>query len=234
MQTGMRKRLLMLCCLLQSTTLIAETLQAQRLQFEVTEAGQASYLSRMLVTAEKLRIDEGRDATDFILFDRAKRIIYSVNHEENTILVINPKSDDQADAHRPDIKLQAKDVGEAPLVAGRKAQHWALQVNGRPCQQAMVLPEMMSNSVAAQSEYLATLAEQHKLTLSGIPMGYRDVCADAIQVYAPSALLDKGLPLRLWDVNGNQQMLTDYAESESVSTDLFTLPEGYTKRAMPR
>ncbi|MEJ2620490.1 MAG: hypothetical protein P8163_09555 [Candidatus Thiodiazotropha sp.] len=234
MQTAMRKRLLLLCCLLASSTLIAETLQVQRLQFEVTEAGQAPYLSRMLATGQMLRIDEGQDAMDFILFDRAKRVIYSVDHGERNILVINPKSDTQTDTQRPAIKIQATDAGEAPLVAGRKAQHWTLQVNGQPCQQAMVLPGMMATSMAAQREYLATLAEQHKQTLSEIPIGYRDACADATQVYAPNALLEKGLPLRLWDVNGNQQILTDFSESEVMDADLFSLPDGFTSRAMPQ
>ncbi|MEW8624843.1 MAG: hypothetical protein AB2551_03730 [Candidatus Thiodiazotropha sp.] len=234
MQTGMRMSLLMLVCLLQSGTLVAQTLQAQRLQYEVTEAGQTPYLSRMLVTAQMMRIDQGSETADFILFDRGKRVIYSIDSEERSILVIQPKPSNQPDARLPDIEVLAKDAGEAPLVAGRKAQRWALQVNGQPCQEAMVLPEMMTMSVAAQGEYLGLLAEQHKISLSGIPMAYRDACADAIQVYEPNALLEKGLPLRLWDVNGNQQALTDYAESESVDADLFTLPKAFTRKPMPQ
>ena len=234
MQTGMRMSCLMLVCLLQSGTLMAQTLQAQRLQYEVTEAGQTPYLSRMLVTAQMMRIDQGGETADFILFDRGKRIIYSIDSEERSILVIQPKPSNQPDVRLPDIEVLAKDAGEAPLVAGRKAQRWALQVNGQPCQEAMVLPEMMAMSVAAQGEYLGLLAEQHKISLSGIPMAYRDACADAIQVYEPNALLEKGLPLRLWDVNGNQQALTDYAESESVDAGLFALPEAFTRKPMPQ
>ncbi|MCG7874248.1 MAG: hypothetical protein N0C81_09990 [Candidatus Thiodiazotropha lotti] len=234
MQKGMRIPLLILVCLLQSGTLLAQTLQVQRLHYEVTETGQTPYLSRMLVTEQMVRIDQGSDTADFILFDRAEQVIYSVDSEERTVLVIKPKPVNQPDTRLPEIKVLAKDAGEAPLVAGRKAQHWALQVNGQPCQEAMVLPEMMAMSVAAQVEYLGLLAEQHKISLSGIPMAYRDECADAIQVYAPDALLGKGLPLRLWDINGNQQALTDYRESETVDADLFTLPEAYTRKPMPQ
>ncbi len=234
MQTAMRMPLLVLVCLLQSGSSMAETLHAQRLQYEVTEAGQTPYLSRMLVTARMMRIDQGSETADFILFDRGKRVIYSVDSEERSILVIQPKPVDQPDARLPDIQILAKDVGEAPLVAGRKVQRWALQVDGRPCQEAMVLPEVMRMSVAAQGEYLGLLAEQHKISLSGIPLAYRDACADAIQVYQPNALLEKGLPLRLWDVNGNQQALTDYAESESVDAGLFTLPEAFIRKPMPQ
>ncbi|MCG8068477.1 MAG: hypothetical protein JAY84_11485 [Candidatus Thiodiazotropha taylori] len=234
MQKGMRVPLLLLVCLLQSTTLLAQTLQVQRLQYEVMEAGQTPYLSRMLVTEQMVRIDQGNDTDDFILFDRAEQVIYSVDSEERTVLVINPKPLKQPDTRLPDIKIQAKDAGEAPLVAGRKAQYWALLVNGQPCQEAMVLPETMAMSVAAQGEYLGLLARQHKITMSGIPMAYRDDCADAIQVYAPDALLLIGLPLRLWDINGNQQALTDYSESETVDADLFRLPESYTRRPMPQ
>ncbi|MBW9258969.1 MAG: hypothetical protein K1562_15250 [Candidatus Thiodiazotropha sp. (ex. Lucinisca nassula)] len=234
MQKGMKVPLLLLICLLQSTTLLAQTLKVQRLQYEVTEAGQTPYLSRMLVTEQMVRIDQGSDSADFILFDRAEQVIYSVDSEERTVLVINPKPVNQPDNQLPDIKVQAKDVGEAPLVAGRKAQHWALLVNGQPCQEAMVLPEVMTKSVAALGEYLGLLAKQHKITMSGVPMAYRDDCADAIQVYAPDALQVKGLPLRSWDINGNQQALTDYSESETVDAELFNLPEAFTRRPMPQ
>jgi hypothetical protein len=230
----MSARLTILFCLLQSGTLMAETLQAQQLKFEVTEAGQAPYLSRMLVTQQMMRIDQGSNSADFILLDRAKQVIYSINHEERSILVIKPKPIKQADTQRPDIRILVEDAVEAPQVAGRKAEHWTLLVDGQVCQEAMVLPGMLVMSVAAQGEYLSLLAEQHKLTLSSIPQGYRDACADAIQVYAPSGLLEKGLPLRLWDVNGNLQILTDFRESLQLEADLFNLPEAFTRRSMPQ
>jgi hypothetical protein len=216
-----------------ASPLMAQDREAQLLQYQVNEAGQEGYLSRIFVTSGMMRIDQGEDTDGFILFDRLKRVIYSVDYEEGTILVIDPKSAKQTLASSSKILVEALDAVDMPMVAGKKPQHWRMRVDGQPCQEAMLIPDMMKESVAAQGEYLQLLALQHKASLAVIPMEYRDKCADAIQVFAPTALLDKGLPLRLWDINGNSQMLIDFKVSESVSVEKFILPDDFKRVSVP-
>lgn len=216
-----------------ASPLMAQEREAQLLQYQVNEAGEDGYLSRIFVTAEMMRIDQGEDADGFILFDRLKRVIYSVDYEEGSILVIDPKPGKQSSAATSKILVEALDGVDMPKVAGKKPQHWRMRVDGQSCQEAILIPDMMGESVAAQGEYLQLLALQHKASLAAIPMEYRDQCADAVQVFAPTALLGKGLPLRLWDSNGNSQMLIDFNASESVSVEKFILPDGFKRVSLP-
>jgi hypothetical protein len=213
--------------------LAAEEVEAELLLYRVNQQGQRPYQSRMVVTSQAMRIDQGDDTGGFILFDRGEGTIYSVNYEERTILVIDPEAGELSLPEMPKIEVEALETEDLPLVDGKKPQYWRMLVDGYPCQEAMLLPGVMAESLAAQGDYLRLLAEQHKITLAQIPAAYRDVCADAVQVYAPTALLAKGLPLRVWDINGNQQILMDYAEAVSVPADLFTLPQAFHYQPMP-
>ena len=221
-----------LCGILAGWPLIADEHKAELLLYQVQEAGQEPYLSRILVTSDFLRMDQGEAADGFILFDRRKRIIYSVDSAERSILVIESAPAKQPLPEQPEIATDELDAGDAPLVAGSKPRHWRMTVNGKSCQEAVVVPGLMPRSVAAQGEYRRLLAEQHMVSLAAIPAGYRDACADAIQVFAPSALLAKGLPLRSWDINGNRQTLIDFSTDQAVSDEQFSLPEDFRRQPM--
>ena len=56
--------------------------------FQEKEASTDAYHTRMIVTPEYLRFDDGKGSTDFILFDRKKRIIYSTSSMDKHTLVI--------------------------------------------------------------------------------------------------------------------------------------------------
>ncbi|MES9863172.1 MAG: hypothetical protein ABW157_10380 [Candidatus Thiodiazotropha sp. LLP2] len=222
-----------LFCVLLSSPLLAEQKQAELLQYQVKEADQEPYLSRIFVTPLMMRIDQGEDADGFILYDRRQSVIYSVDYEERTILVIESKPQkDTSMVSPPKVTTQALVVKDAPMVAGQKPQHWRMLVNGQSCQEALTVSGVMMESLAAQKEYLQLLAEQHKVSLGAIPMTYRDACADAMQVYAPTILWDKGLPLRIWDINNNQQILIDFSQSEPISEEQFNLPDDFERVPM--
>lgn len=63
---------------------------ATAVYFNEVERGAEPYTTRMLITPQFLRIDYGIDNDDFILLDRKHPAIYSVNHDDRTILVIEP------------------------------------------------------------------------------------------------------------------------------------------------
>jgi hypothetical protein len=70
------------------------------------------------------------------------------------------------------------------------------------------------------------------VSLAAIPDEYRDPCDDAIDVFAPGLLSQKGLPIRSWDRNGNQQRLLEFSDQLSVDASLFSLPADYQRRPM--
>ncbi len=211
-----------------SSPLTAGEQQAELLQYQIKEAGQEPYLSRIFVTPLMMRIDQGENIDGYILYDRRQRVIYSVDYEERTTLVIKPKAEKGRPlVAPPKVTTQALDVGDAPMVAGQKPKHWRMLVNDQPCQEVLTVSGVMEESLSAQKEYLQLLAEQHKITLAATPMAFRDECTDAMQVYAPTTLWDKGLPLRLWDINDNQQILIDFSPATAVSAEQFSLPDDF-------
>ena len=65
--------------------------------FDELDAGIDPVQVRYLVTTKYLRIDNGGLQDNFILFDAANKIIYSVNHEDKTILVIKNNNNQSID-----------------------------------------------------------------------------------------------------------------------------------------
>ena len=64
------------------------TIVATTLNFIEQERGIDPYRTRVLVTPEFVRIDDGVDNNEFILFDRRAQTLYSVNAMGARILVM--------------------------------------------------------------------------------------------------------------------------------------------------
>ncbi|MCU7844268.1 MAG: UDP-2,3-diacylglucosamine hydrolase [Candidatus Thiodiazotropha sp. (ex Monitilora ramsayi)] len=216
---------------LMISSLWADELTVDLLVYRVERPGDESYINRMLVTSDYLRIDQGEQDAGFILFDRKQRVIYSVNPLESSILVIDPQSPvSQVEDLR--LELVSSDKHVAPNVAGAKPQYWRLTVNGASCRDAFVLPSTMPESVEAYREYLNVLATQQAVALSALPEEFQDHCDSAVHAYAPDAFLQKGLPLKVWDGQGYSEALLDFRHDFKVSSEHFTLPEFFRRVPM--
>jgi len=71
-----------------SNALMAEKVKSLVLFYEEVEQGTDSQNARYIINENFLRIDNGDAAADYILFDVKKKNIYSVNHDDQTILHI--------------------------------------------------------------------------------------------------------------------------------------------------
>jgi len=205
----------------------AAEIEAGLLVYRVEIPGQAVTFNRLLTTTDYLRLDQGEADQGFILFDRRERVIYSVNPEERSILEIDPPVSNLDTPADLNIELHAVQMTDAPAVGGVKPLHWQLYANGEICREAILAPGLMPKAVAAYREYLLLLAAQQVVSLPSIPDEFQSACDSALHIYAPDALLGKGLPLRLWDEQGYQEILTEYKPSSSVSAELFVLPKGF-------
>ncbi|MET0066346.1 MAG: hypothetical protein ABW076_08385 [Candidatus Thiodiazotropha sp.] len=204
----------------------------ERLTYEVQEGDRTPLLTRIWVSAEMMREDNGDDG-GYVLFDRRDKTVYSINRDEHTVLIVPLAGKRATLTGAPQLNLLQLPGGQAPEISGRKPQHWQLRLGDQICQEGWVVPGLMRESVEAMSEYRSALARQHRLTLDLIPEAYRDLCDDAVQVFAPTALLDKGLPLESWDAKGVVWRLTGYEIVEDVPQALFERPEDYEVMTMP-
>jgi hypothetical protein len=206
---------------------VAEEIDVELLVYRVTEPEAEPYISRLLVTHDYLRLDQGNPDDGFILLDRKARVVYSVNPDDQSILVLKPEGTIRSMPAA--LLLASKQIVQPgmPEVVRKKVQHWEFYTNGKLCRSAIVVPGLLPQATQAYADYLDLLGHQQLTTLGSIPAELQDTCDLTNHVYAPMSVLQKGLPLREWDELGRQQELMDFRELFTVSAEIFKLPANY-------
>src|SRR3972149_636225 len=226
-------RRLLLCGCLFLTVLVScsdPTTPAAVLYFVEREPGVEPYRTRMIVTAGVLRLDEGQDSQDFLLFDRADGSIYNVTGAEKQVLVIRP---------RPvELKSPAKfthrvvtDAAAFPAIEGRKGTHYELLTNEKRCYDLYAAEGLLPGAIVALREYRLVLAGQQALTAALTPPEMQSPCDLANNVFLPVRHLEHGFPVRLVDMTGRSMELVDYKTDFRAPAEIFRLPAENTARA---
>lgn len=225
-------RITLALLLLTSTLLSAEQTSVDLLVYQVERPGEAPYINRLLISDQFLRLDQGEAVAGFILYDRGKQVIYSVNPEESSILVIDPVEHPNRDTAELDIELVSEEKADVPSVGGVEPVYWRMMVNGGRCREAFVLPSTLSSGLAVYAAYLRLLSVQQGLALAAVPKAFQDACDNAVHVYAADAFVQKGLPLKIWDNKGYSEALLDYKQDFKLDSEQFILPENYQQVPM--
>lgn len=198
------------------------------LQYEEQESDTDRYQTRLIVTSRYLRIDDGSDARDFLLFDRQDKTIYSVSAADGSVLVIKHT----AGATRAPA-LQKHEVVEerdsAPDVGGKKVRHYRLLTDSRQCYDLYAVDGLLPQAVAAWREYRESLAAEQARTLAWTPKEMQTPCPVANNISAPGRLLAHGLPVRYVETNGKTGQLVDYQSDVKVDAAMFQLPAEYPR-----
>jgi hypothetical protein len=199
------------------------------LSYEEREAGTDIYIVRVLVSPGFVRLDDGYAASDFALLDRQSKTIFSVSHEDRSILVIEYQPGDVA--LPPDIKLTETRTPDnaAPAIAGKQPVHMNYLANGNLCFQTVTVPAVMSFAVAGMVEYAEVLGERQFNNMESVPVSMQTPCFLSRYVYAPARQYRDGLPVQEWDNTGYFRTLTDFSENETVPAALFELPGAYER-----
>jgi hypothetical protein len=208
------------------------TANATVLWYEVEEPGTAAYPVRITVTDNYLRIDDDDPDSGYILFDRAGHEVYSVNHDEHSIL--------EFPATRTALRFPATFRHEElvvhdeqlPAVGGKRPLHVQLQAGGSTCYEVMAVPGLLEPAAAALDEYAQVMAARQLENLGSVPADIRTPCYLLRYVYGASLPYREGMPIREWDSKGYSRILVDYREKMPVNIDMFALPEGYQRYQM--
>jgi hypothetical protein len=197
------------------------------LLFQEQEPDVDPYTTRVIVTDNYMRMDDGKGARDFVLFDRRDRTIYSVSYDNRATLVIHHKRI-KVDSPIP-LTIDARKVAhpDAPPVGGHKPVQYDLLVNGKSCTKLVAVPGLLQGALKAMREFRRALAGQHAENLSKTPVDMLDPCFVADAVFAPVRVLQYGFPIRQWDANGKKRTLVDYDTDFKVDPSLFRLPKGF-------
>lgn len=194
------------------------------LDYRDRDPGAPAYLTRMLVTKDYLRLDNGKDDDDYLILDRATGRISSVVRDDRRITVIDAapvKLAKPADWH-------VKETVEPLPRRGEHARQVSLYVNGTLCSRTVAIQGALPDAVAAMGEYLTTLAATQARTYRETPSDTRDPCDLAQYVLEAGRELKYGLPLEQVSSNGRSRHLLGYRKVE-LKPGLFRLPADFRR-----
>lgn len=202
------------------------------LVYEQLEPGLDPFLNRVIVTSEFLRMDDGTVSSDYVLFDRTTKSIYSVSHSNQTVLVLEAKP---MPGEMPiPLTLDAhKSIDpEAPRIEGIEVVQYELIVNQQVCSHVLVAPGLLSDAVEAMRGFHRVLAGQHAENLPKTPVEMLDPCFVAHHVLAPGRSHQWGLPIKEWDETGIHRTLVQYEKDFPLQPGLFEIPSQYQEQRM--
>lgn len=199
------------------------------LSYEEREAGTDSYIVRILVSPGYVRFDDGYAASDFALLDRQSRTVFSVSHEDRSILVIENQPHDTVPSPAIELTVSRTIDADAPVIAGRQPVQIDYLADGDMCFQAVTVPGIMGEAVAGMAEYAEVLAERQLNNMESVPASMQTPCFLSRYVHAPSRHYRDGLPVQEWDETGYFRTLTDFGANETVPAALFVLPAEYER-----
>lgn len=221
----MKQLILFFFTWLMQWPLVAAESKAQAFWYEELEQDLPPSLYRYLVIEDFMRIDNGQADDDFILFDAIKQVIYSINHDDQTILTIK-----STPWKMPDFEFRRNQVTDkledGPKLFGKTVSNYRLFANQNLCTEIQLVPGIHPQSRAMFRDYQQVLSGQQVQSLFNTPKEMRSPCFLLDQVFNLGDYFDQGLPVQEWHSRGYARILKD-VQSLKVDEKLFSLPEKY-------
>ena len=200
------------------------------LKFGDREPDVDPYQTRLIITPDYMRFDDGEGGTDYLLFDRRQKTIYSVVQSSKSITVI---TSEPGDVKPPfDLKLSNKtvdDIKDAPTMEGIKPQHRVYLSGEQVCFDVLSVPGFLPAYNEAMMEFNTVLANDAALTLNNMPADMHNGCSLGKDIFAPNRHLQAGFPIQLWSPDGFQSVLLDFKKDYVADKTLFELPSSYSR-----
>ncbi len=228
LKTSMSLIVLILVTLTFLSACTKKSVQGAEVMFSETEQEAPEQVTRMLVTKNYLRIDEGKDNNDFLLYDRVKRVIYSTNSTDKRTLVVHA----QPLTRKSPIKLgnKVKTIHtDAPTIGGNKVKHLNLLTNNEICYDLFAAEGLLPQVVTALKEYRVALSGEQAAIIDAMPKDMLQPCDLANNVFMSTRHLDHGFPVRLQETKGRFRELVSYRQGINIDEALLKLPEGYSE-----
>jgi len=207
--------------------------QVYQLTYLEREPGTDEYEVSMLISDRYIRIDEVGENSGFIIYDDMKKVIYSVGHQDKSILVIN-----QYDFSEKNSPVQARveymPLADAPTVSDKHVFNYRVFVKTgagvldeeKTCTDIQLVEGLLPEVRGILQNYQKVVSgQQVKMTDNQINE-MQSSCFYADQIYNSGAYYEKGLPIQEWHSNEHFKMLTTY-KKVSVDADRFKIPEDY-------
>ena len=208
-------------------TALASDIKSLVLFYDEVEEGTEPQTMRYIMNDQFLRIDNGDDAGDFVLFDVKKKVIYSINHEDNTILKIESHQ-----WKRPELDFQVitkqKAMLDSPRIANKQVYSYTVSAGELTCTQVSIVKDLYVENMQVLYEYQQVLTGQQVATLKNTPKEFHTPCFLVDQIYDSGDYYKVGLPVQIGYSRGYRKFLKDFKKS-SFDMKLFVLPQGYSE-----
>lgn len=210
-----------------SFTAAAQNIKSLVLHYDEIEQGVGSQSTRYIVNKDFLRIDDGNNQSDYILFDVKQKTIYSINHEDQTILKIennlwhSPKFDFRFETQQ--ILMQ-----DSPKILNKAVYSYLVKADDIVCTQVSLVKGMYPAGMQVLYQYQQVLSGQQVATLKNTPKEMHTPCFLVDQIYHTGDYYKVGLPVHISYSRGYEKFLKSFEESQ-FDFNLFKKPEGYSE-----
>jgi hypothetical protein len=217
--------LLAFVLLMFSRLLVAADIPMTQVLLQEVEPGLQPYTTRLLLNKRYLRMDEGDDNGDFVLFDRVTGEIHNFNHEEHSEVMIQRSAPVKLDVS-VDFTTQQRILPDAPQIGGEDAVEHRYFADGELCKVSVNFKGLLPAVRQALIQYEQVIMQQNAKTFDAIQQQSKTPCYLANNYLYQSAYLKDGFPVHVVDNLGREKRLLDFAEVRKPA-ELFKQPEGY-------
>lgn len=230
----MGKNIIALLMMGLSAAASAQTLDGVMLKYMVSESGLEPHPSRIIITEKMVRMDDDEPGGDYLLFDREKKQISSVTHEDETVFEI-PLREVTQKSPFPLKRHHTLEVdNKAPEIGGKQPHQLRLFVNEKLCYDAVVVPGLLPDSVQALRDFNRVLAGEQGKMLAELPGDMIEACDLALHTFHPEWPLESGLAIQEFDLSMQRgRLLVDIDQGFKVEQTLLELPADYKRYSTP-
>lgn len=203
--------------------------EVYQLSYIEREPGIDEYEITMLVSERYIRIDQPGEANGFIVYDDKDKVIYSVSHQDESVLVI--KEHVFSEGKSP-VKYQTEylELADAPTVSGNVIFNYRIYTgegdNEETCLEIQLVENLLPEvSKLLQNYQKVVSGQQVKMTDNKIS-DMQTACYFVDQIYNSGVYYEKGLPIQEWHSNERFKILSSY-NKVNVNPGKFIVPEKY-------
>ena len=208
-------------------------LDAYELIYEEQETGTDTYQVKFTVNDSFLRIDQAGDTSGYVIYDDNKQVIYSVSHQDESVLVI-PKYEYKKPDLSKTVNIEYYILPDAPKIAGQSTYNFRVTSSDNSkdkCMDILLAEGLLTDVAAIFSSYQRLLTGQQSRLLNATPVEYQNNCFLSDQVYNEGDYYQKGLPIQEWHSNGKTRLLLSYKKVK-VGAEIFQPEESYQKYSL--
>lgn len=202
------------------------------LYFEQSEPDIEPYQVRYIITNQFLRIDEGRASDGYILFDDKKNTIFSVSHNNKSVLKVAPDDHAVPDSVltlEKNLKLEEKERSDIklPMIGVHQVIAYELSGGQSICTEYSVAEKLLPEVIPMLLRYEKVISKNSRRNLINQPKEYLTDCMLINDIFAAGKYLQRGFPVMLAKKDGLRRLLINYNAKQEIEGSLFSLPAGY-------